>query len=98
MESASAGIVVGWLVLHALALALAWGTRVASGSRMEFAMQMTFFVVMAAIGGAALVGQRVDIEIWPVSAVILMAMVLMAVIDFRRVGESTPVSSAAGNS
>jgi hypothetical protein len=88
MESASAGVVVGWLVLHALALALAWGTRVATGSRMEFAMQLAFLVVMAAIGGAALVGQRVDIEIWPVSAVILMAMVLMAVVDLRRAGET----------
>jgi uncharacterized membrane protein len=88
MESASAGVVVGWLVLHALALALAWGTRVVTGSRMEIAMQLAYFVVMAAIGGAAMVGQRVDIEIWPVSAVILMAMVLMAVIDLRRAGET----------
>jgi hypothetical protein len=88
MESASAGVVVGWLVLHTLALALAWGTRVANGSRMESAMQLSFLVVMAAIGGAALVGQRVDIEIWPVSAVILMVMVLMAVIDLRRASES----------
>jgi len=88
MESASAGVVVGWFVLHALALALAWGTRVATGSRMEFAMQLAFLVVMAAIGGAALVGQQVDIEIWPVSAVILMAMVLMAVVDLRRAGET----------
>jgi hypothetical protein len=88
MESASAGVVVGWLLLHALALALAWGTRVATGSRMEFAMQLAFLVAMAAIGGAALVGQRVDIEIWPVSAVVLMVMVLMAVIDLRRAGET----------
>ena len=91
MESASAGVVVGWLVLHALALALAWGTRVATGSRMEFAMQLAFFVVMAAIGGAAMVGQRVDVEIWPVSAVILMVMVLMAVIDLRRMGETARI-------
>jgi hypothetical protein len=88
MESASAGVLVGWLVLHALALALAWGTRVATGSRMEFALQLAFFASMAAIGCAALVGQQVDIEIWPVSAVILMAMVLMAVIDLRRLGET----------
>jgi hypothetical protein len=92
MESASAGVVVGWLVLHALALALAWGTRVVTGSRMEFAMQLAFLVAMAAIGGAAIVGQRVDIEIWPVSALILMVMVLMAVIDLRRAGETTAIS------
>ena len=98
MESASAGIIVGWFVLHALALALAWGTRLAAGSRIEFLMQLTFLAVMAAIGGAALVGQRVDIEIWPVSAVVLMVMVLMAVIDFRRLGETAPISNAAGNS
>jgi hypothetical protein len=69
-------------------LALAWGTRVATGARIQFLMQLAFLVAMAAIGGAALVGQRVEIEIWPVSAVILMVMVLLAVIDFRRTGET----------
>jgi hypothetical protein len=88
MESASAGVVVGWLVLHALALALAWGTRVATGARIQFVMQLAFLLAMAAIGIAALIGQRIDIEIWPVSAVILMAMVLLAVIDLRRTGET----------
>jgi hypothetical protein len=97
MDSASADIVVGWLVIHALALALAWGTRVANGSRMEVAMQLAFFAAMAAVGGAALVGRHIDIEIWPVSAVTLMAMVLMAVIDLRRLGETAQAANAAGN-
>jgi hypothetical protein len=88
MESASAGVIVGWLVLHALALVSAWGTRVATGSRMESALQLAFLISMAAIGCAALVGQQIDIEIWPVSAVTLMGMVLMAVIDLRRLGET----------
>jgi hypothetical protein len=51
-------------------------------------MQLAFLVAMAAIGGAALVGQRTDIEIWPVSAVILMVMVVLAVIDLRRTSET----------
>ena len=88
MDSASVGVVVGWIVLHALALALAWGTRVASGSRVETAMQFAFLAAMAAIGSAALVGRHVDIDVWPASAVTLMAMVLMAVIDLSRTSET----------
>ena len=53
MESASAGVVVAWVTLHALALTSAWGTRVATGSRMEFIMQLAFLAAMAGVGGAA---------------------------------------------
>jgi hypothetical protein len=97
MDSASVGVVVSWFVLHALALALAWATRVASGSRMESATQLAFLAAMAVIGGAALVGQQIDIEIWPASAVTLMAMVLMAVIDLRRTGETMQTAGAGSN-
>ena len=91
MDSASVGVVIGWILLHAFALALAWATRVASGSRLESVTQLAFLAAMAAIGGTALVGQQIDIEIWPASAVTLMAMVLMAVIDLRRTSETAPV-------
>jgi len=88
MESASAGVVIAWITLHALALASAWGTRVATGSRMESVLQLAFLAAMAIVGGAALVGRQIDIDVWPASAVTLMVMVIMAVIDVRRVGET----------
>jgi hypothetical protein len=88
MESASAGVVIVWVTLHALALASAWGTRVATGSRMESVLQLAFLAAMAMVGGAALIGRQIDIDVWPASAVTLMVMVIMAVIDVRRAGET----------
>ncbi len=88
MESASAGVVIAWVTFHALALASAWGTRVATGSRMEPVLQLAFLAAMAIVGGAALVGRQIDIDVWPASAVTLMVMVIMAVIDVRRAGET----------
>ena len=51
-------------------------------------MQLAFLAAMAVVGGAALVGRQIDIDVWPASAVTLMAMVIMAVIDLRRAGET----------
>ncbi|HEX2475808.1 MAG TPA: hypothetical protein VHK01_13740 [Lacipirellulaceae bacterium] len=92
MESASAGVVIAWVMLHALALASAWGTRVATGSRMESVLQLAFLAAMAIVGAAALVGRQIDIDVWPASAVTLMVMVIMAVIDVRRAGETAHVA------
>ena len=94
MESAPVSAVIAWLVLHVGALAFAWGTRVVAGSRLEVAMQSGFFAIMAAVGASAWVCREIDIEIWPASGVTLMAMVVMAVIDLRRLGESV---AAAGS-
>jgi hypothetical protein len=90
MESVSLCAIALWLLLHLGALTLAWATRVATGSRLEPAMQAGFFATMAVLGIAAWVGRETDIEVWPASAVTLMGMVLTAVIDFRRVGEPAP--------
>jgi hypothetical protein len=91
MDATSLGLVVGWLVLHAGALLWAWATRIALGTRLEVPMQIGFFVAMSGVAGAAWVSKQLDLAIWIVSAVTLMAMVLTAVIDFRRLGE--PVES-----
>ena len=87
MDSVSLCVVVGWILLHLGALALAWATRVFAGSRLEAAMQACFFAMMALLGTAAWICRETDVEIWPASAVTLMAMVLTAVIDFRRTHE-----------
>jgi hypothetical protein len=55
---------------------------------MESVLQLAFLAAMAIVGGAALVGRQIDIDVWPASAVTLMVMVIMAVIDVRRVGET----------
>ena len=81
--------VLGWLLLHVAAIVSAWATRVASGSRIESAMQACFFALMSGVAAATWIGREINIEIWPASALTLIAMVVAAVIDFRRFGEAT---------
>jgi hypothetical protein len=94
MEPGSIWIVIGWIALHVAALALAWGTRIASGSRVETFAQLSFFAAMATIGAATWICQRMDVA-WCWSAITLVAMVLTAVIDFRRMSEP-PQEALAG--
>lgn len=86
MEPGSVWIVAGWITLHIAALASACGTRIAAGSCLENAVQLCFFAAMAAIGAAAWICQHLAVA-WCWSAITLVAMVLTAVIDFRRYSE-----------
>jgi hypothetical protein len=93
MELASISTAVGWVLLHIGALVLALGTRIAIGSRVEAAMQLGFFLAMAALGVTAWVCRHLEMSLWMISAVTLMVMVLTAVTDFRR--HSEPVFATA---
>jgi hypothetical protein len=86
MQPGSTWLVVGWIALHLFAFATAFGTRVAAGTYVETLAQICFFAAMAAIGAATWIGQQFEVA-WTWSAITLMAMVLTAVIDFRRAGE-----------
>jgi hypothetical protein len=86
MANGSAWFVVGWISLHIMALAWAYGTRVAAGSRVENLAQLGFYIALATVGAAMWIGQRVDAG-WTWSAMTFMAMVITAIVDFRRVGE-----------
>jgi hypothetical protein len=92
MEPGSIWIVVGWISLHAAALASACGTRVAAGSCLEHVAQLCFFAAMAAVGAAAWICQQMDTA-WCWSAITLVAMVLTAVIDLRRMSEPAHVGA-----
>ena len=50
MEAGYAWIVFAWIALHLAALAAAYGTRVAAGSRLENLAQAVCFMAMAIIG------------------------------------------------
>jgi hypothetical protein len=89
MEPGSVWFVIGWIGLHIAALATACGTRIAAGSSVETVMQLCFFAAMAAIGAAAWICQHLEAA-WCWSAITLVAMVLMAVIDLRRHSEPAP--------
>jgi Ca2+/H+ antiporter len=93
MDALSVYAIVGWSMFHLAALISAWATRMTCGSRLESAMQLIFFAAMAAVGGAAAIARHLDIGAWPASAIVLVAMVLTAVVDFRRLGEATHAPS-----
>jgi hypothetical protein len=88
MDAGYAWIVCAWIALHLLALAAAYGTRVAAGSRHENLAQFTCFAAMVVIGTAIWVCQNAQAGSWGLSAATLMAMVLTAVVDFRKLHET----------
>jgi hypothetical protein len=91
MEAENAWIVV-WVALHVAALAAAYGTRVAAGSRLEGLTQAVFYAAMLMVGLATWACQQVQAGAWGLSSVTLIAMVLTAVVDFRKFGEHRSVS------
>jgi hypothetical protein len=90
MEAENTWIVV-WVALHIAALAAAYGTRVAAGSRLEGLTQLVFYAAMLMVGLAIWACQQVHAGAWGLSAVTLIAMVLTAVVDFQKLGEHRSV-------
>jgi len=86
MEAEHTWIIV-WVALHIAALAVAYGTRVAAGSRVESLTQVIFYAAMLMMGLAIWACQQVHAGAWGLSAITLVAMVLTAVVDFRKLGE-----------
>ena len=84
MDVGYAWIVCAWIALHLAALAAAYGTRVAAGSRLENLAQFVCFGAMILVGGAIWLCQEAQAGSWGLSAATLMAMVLTAVVDFRK--------------
>lgn len=98
MDPAPTCLVVGWLLLHVCAPAIAWGTRVAAGSRLEVPVQIACFSAMAAVGTTAWTCRQYENGLSVLSGMILVATVLMAVVDLRRTHEICPVLHSAANS
>jgi hypothetical protein len=88
---ASLGLIVVWIALHVAALAAAFGTRVAAGSCLEWLTQILFFAAMLMMAGAMWACQQEQAGAWGLSAMTLIAMVLTAVVDFRKLGEHRSV-------
>ena len=95
MEPISVGGLFGWIALHGLALAAAWGTRVAARPVIELAVQVSFLAAMAAVTAAAWICHQCELGLWMPSAVVLVVMVLVAVTDVRERCESMPMSDAS---
>jgi hypothetical protein len=87
MDSAPALIVVGWIVLHSAAIALAWLTRISDRSRLGPLVQAAFFVAMTAVALAIWFSHQHNDNVWLASAITLIAMVVTAVVDCQRVND-----------
>lgn len=90
MDPLSTGVVAGWAALQIGAIASAWLTRLAEGSRMEIAAQACFFGAMAAVGFGGAVSHQLELGLALPSGVTLILMVITAVIDLRRTYEPVP--------
>jgi hypothetical protein len=88
MDAEYAWIVCLWIALHLAALVAAYGTRVAAGSRLENVAQFVCFAAMVMVGLAVWICQQAQAGSWGLSAATLMAMVLTAVVDFRKLHET----------
>jgi hypothetical protein len=73
----------GLIVVHALALAIAWGTRLANGSRLESLLQFGFLLAMLGVAACGLLCCQIELGFSIPSGVTLIVMVLAAVADFR---------------
>ena len=91
MDAANTWI-AAWIVLHIAALATAFGPRVAAGSCLEGLIQILFYAAMLVMGAAVWACQQEQAGAWGLSAITLIAMVLTAVVDFRKLGEPRSVS------
>lgn len=88
MEAGYTWIVFAWISLHLAALAAAYGTRLAVGSRLEILAQFVCFAAMALVGVTVYISQQAQANCWGWSAATLMAMVLTAIVDFRKLHET----------
>ncbi len=95
LDPAPTFLFVGWLLLHISALVAAWGTRVAAGSRLEVPVQLACFLAMSAVGMAAWIGHHHESSLSILSGITLVAMVVTAVVDFRRTHEVHPLLQSA---
>lgn len=84
MDYLPAWQIAGFLALHFSAISCALGTRVAAGTRYEALFQFLFLPSLAAIGLATWYCHSESLGIGIPSGITFIAMVLLAVTDFRR--------------
>jgi hypothetical protein len=83
MEPISIQAVAALAFLHLAAIAAAWTTRLAVGSRMEALSQLGCLLAMIVVGAVGCFCCQLELGLSVPSGVTLVIMVLMAVLDFR---------------
>lgn len=70
-----------WVALHLMGLLATWMLRINCGNRYEAVSQGSFLIFLSGVALATVVGQFCCLEFWPLSAVTLALMIVMAVMD-----------------
>jgi hypothetical protein len=95
MAPVSPPVLFAFCAFHLTALACAWGTRLAIDTRAEGFMHVAYFAALAAVGFVTWSSHQLEPGMGIPSGITLIAMVLMAVVDFRRTHEPHHGSHAA---
>lgn len=70
-----------WIAMHLLGLIAAWLVRLHAGKRFEAIVQGGFFTSLLAIATATIVGHVCCLAMWPLSALTLALMIMLAIVD-----------------
>ncbi len=87
----STGFGLAWIAVHVLGIVAAALVRMHFGGRFEGLVQAGFPVCLIAVGLATVVGYHECLQMWPLSAVTLALMIVMAVVDFNT-GHAAPAN------
>jgi len=81
-------ISVLWIAVHFLGFFAAWMVRMHAG---KLFAQLGFFMSLLAVAMTTVVGHLCCLEMWPLSAVTLALMIVLAIVDFG-IADSATVS------
>ena len=87
------GISLLWIAIHLLGLFAAWMVRMPSGQRYEVFVQGGYFTALLAVAVTTVVGHLCCLEIWPLSAVTLAVMIVLAIADLGIESDAFPLES-----
>jgi hypothetical protein len=83
MDPLSTRAIVAWCFMHLLAILVAWGTRLATGTRCEALSQLGFLAAMLGVAATACWCCQLALGYSVPSGMTLVGMVLLAVVDLR---------------
>jgi len=75
------GIGTLWITIHLLGLLAAWLVRTHDGRRYELLVQSGFFTSLLAVAVTTVIGHVCCLRMWPLSAVTLALMIVLAISD-----------------
>jgi len=70
-----------WIVIHLIGLSAAWMVRMRTRRRYEVLVQGSFFTSLLAVAVTTVIGHLYCLEMWPISAVTLALMIVLAIAD-----------------